>query len=158
VVVGEVSLETIHQSWAVVEATIAAHLLHVAVLVEEQASLLDAAGEEGDDTHQRHSYHLGDGEPDLRVVPLGNSLQELFAQAGNGDDGIVPASSSQSGKKILCDLQIGGIMTVWIGGELGYDTKLPALQPRNGAASRREMLVWVGTHFRSYSMATTTYC
>ena len=140
-----------------VEATIAVHFLHVAVLVEEQASLLDVAGEVGD-PHQRHSHHLGGGEPDLRVVPLGNSLQELFAQAGNGDDGIVPISSSQFGKKILCDLQIGGIMTVWIGGELGYDTKLPALQPRNGAASRREMLVWVGTHFRSYSMATTTYC
>ena len=140
-----------------VEATIAVHLLHVAVLVEEQASLLDVAGEEGD-IHQRHSHHLGGGEPDLRVVPLGNSLQELFAQAGNGDDGIFPISPSQSGKKILCDLQIGGIMTVWIGGELGYDTKLPALQPHNGAASRREMLVWVGMRFRLCSMDTTMYC
>ena len=125
--------------------------------MEEQASLLDVAGVEGD-THQRHSHHLGGGEPDLRVVPLGDSLQELFAQAVNGDDTIVPIYCFQSGKKILCDLQIGGIMTVWIGDELGYDTKLPPLQPRNGGASRREMLVWVGTHFRSYSMATTTYC
>ncbi len=71
-----------------VEATIAVHLLHVAGLVEEQASLVDVAGEEGG-THQRQSHHLGDGEPDLRVIPVAGGLQELFAQAVDGDCGIV---------------------------------------------------------------------
>jgi len=42
----------------VVEATFADHLLHVAVLVEEQASLVDVAEEEGG-AHQRHDHHLG---------------------------------------------------------------------------------------------------
>ncbi len=54
---------------AVVEATFAHHLLHVAALVEGQASLVYVAGEEGGD-HQRHSHHLGGGEPDLRVIPV----------------------------------------------------------------------------------------
>lgn len=33
-----------------------------------------------------------------------------------------------------------------------------ALQLHKSVSSRREMLVWVGMYFRSYSMVTTMYC
>jgi hypothetical protein len=34
-------------------------------------------------------YHLGGGEPDLRVIPVVDGLQQLFAQAVDGDYVIV---------------------------------------------------------------------
>jgi hypothetical protein len=71
-----------------VEAALADHLLHVGVLVEEPASLVDVGTEEGRG-HQRNGHHFGGGEPDLRIVAMVDGLQEVVAQAVDGGYGIV---------------------------------------------------------------------
>ena len=73
------------------------------VLVREQAGLVDVAGEEGG-THRSHGRHLGGGEPDLRVIPAADGLQELFAQAVDGDYGTVHLAS-RSREKVLSILR-----------------------------------------------------
>jgi hypothetical protein len=144
---------------AVVEATFADHLLHVAVLVEEQAILVDVAGEEGG-THQRHSHHLGGGEPDLRVIPVADGLRELFAQAVDGDDSTV---------HLVLSIQREGFRRPSDREDIDYPDRGPlglqyqaigfiALRSHKRVSWRREMLVWIGMHSRSCSMATTMYC
>jgi hypothetical protein len=144
---------------AVVEATFADHLLHVAVLVEEQAILVDVAGEEGG-THQRHSHHPGGGEPDLRVIPVANGLRELFAQAVDGDDSTV---------HLVLSIQREGFGRPSDREDIDYPDRGPvglqyqaigfiALRSHKRVSWRREMLVWIGMHSRSCSMATTMYC
>jgi hypothetical protein len=144
---------------AVVEATLADHLLHAAVLVEEQARLVDVAGEEGG-THQRHGHHPGGREPDLRVIPVADGLRELFAQAVDGDDSTVHLVLSIRGE---------GFGRPSDREDIDYPDRGPlglqyqaigfiALRSHKRVSWRREMLVWIGMHSRSCSMATTMYC
>jgi hypothetical protein len=72
----------------VVEAALADHLWHVAVLMEEAAGLLEVGAEEGGG-HQGNGHHLGGREPDLRIVLVVDGLQELLTQAVDCGYGIV---------------------------------------------------------------------
>jgi len=64
---------------AAVEVALADHLLHVAVLVEEPAGLVDVAGEEGGG-YQGDRHHFGGGQPGLGIVAaVVYGLQEVIA-------------------------------------------------------------------------------
>jgi hypothetical protein len=56
--------------------------------VEEAASLVDVASEEGGGD-QRDAHHFGGGEPDLGIVSVVDGFQEIVAQAVDSGYGIV---------------------------------------------------------------------
>jgi hypothetical protein len=58
------------------------------MLVEEEAASIYVAAKEGRSA-QSHRHHFGGGEAHLRVIVVSGGLQELFAQAVDGDYGIV---------------------------------------------------------------------
>ena len=111
-------------------------------------------------THQRHGHHLGGGEPDLRVIPVVDGLRELFAQAVDGDDSTV---------HFVLSIQREGFRRPSDREDIDYPDRGPlglqyqaigfiALRSHKRVSWRREMLVWIGMHSRSCSMATTMYC
>jgi hypothetical protein len=108
---------------AAVEVRFADHLLHVAVLVEEQAGLVDVAPEEGGG-HQGDGHHFGGCEPDLGIVAAVDSLEEVVTQAVDGGYGIVQAVLLIQER--LSDLRIGRILSASIRGQLGLIRSVPA--------------------------------
>jgi hypothetical protein len=70
-----------------VEPALGYHVWHVAVLVEEEASLVDVRAEGGGGC-EGHRHHLGGGEASLRIVVVTGGLQEIVAQAIDGGYGI----------------------------------------------------------------------
>jgi hypothetical protein len=102
-----------------VEATLGDRLLDVTILLQKRAARLDVAGEEGC-SYKRYGHHLGGGQTDLWVVAVAYCLQELLAQVVGSDYGIFQWSS-RSTEKVLGGLQIGRILAIGVGGNLGYE-------------------------------------
>src|SRR5215210_19944 len=73
---------------AAVEVALAYHGGHVTVFVEEAASLVDVASEEGGGD-QGDGHNLGGGQTGLGVVAAADGLQELVAQIVDSGYGIV---------------------------------------------------------------------
>ena len=70
-----------------VEAALAYHLGHVALLVEKEAASLDVGAEEGAGC-EGHRHYFGGGQKRLRIVVVSDGLQELLTQAVGGGYGI----------------------------------------------------------------------